>query len=117
MSLGEQPKNKISPDVFRGYINAMRNNNGTFRSGGRTYNVSSLHRKIRGMMSPSDYTNVMAGSKIRDVRKTKSGRRSVDVMFAKDGALVSKSKNKTNTTTKKKKINKGHSKYNCGLFK
>jgi len=117
MSLGEQPKNKISSAVFRGYINAMRNNNGTFRSGGRTYNVASLHRKIRGMMSPSDYTNIMAGSKIRDVRQTKSGKRSLDVMFAKDGALVSKSKNKTNTTTKKKKINKGHSRYNCGLFK
>jgi len=109
MSLGEQPKSKVTPAVFRGYINAMRNNNGTFRSGGRTYNVSSLHRKIRGMMSPSDYTNIMSGSKVRDVRKTKSGKRSVDVMFAKDGALVSK--------TKKKKNNKGHSKYNCGLFK
>lgn len=111
MSLKEQ--SKITPDVLRGYINAMRNNNGTFRTGGRTYNVSSLHRKIRGMMSPSDYTNVMEGSRVRDVRKTKSGRRPIDVMFAKDGALVSKSKKKT-TPTKKKK---GHSKYSCGLFK
>lgn len=116
MSLGEQPKSKksnITPDVLRGYIEAMRKNNGTFMAGGRTYTVSSLHRKIRGMMSPSDYTDVMEGSRVRDVRKTKSGKRPIDVMFAKDGALVSKSKKKTASTKKKK----GHSKYSCGLFK
>jgi hypothetical protein len=113
MSLGEQPKNKITPAVLRGYIGAMRRQDGTFMAGGRTYTVTSLHRKIRDMMSPSDYTNIMEGSRVRDVRKTKSGKRPIDVMFAKDGALVSKSKKKT-TSTKKKK---GHSKYSCGLFK
>tara|TARA_R110001632_G_C11260298_1_gene409811 strand:+ start:629 stop:985 length:357 start_codon:yes stop_codon:yes gene_type:complete len=106
----------VTAAEFKGFRNAVLNGKGSFKAGGRFHTVASLQRKIRKMMSPSDYARLMEGANIRDVRKTKGGRRQIDVMYAKDGALVSTSKKKT-TPTKKKKVNKGHSKYSCGLFK
>ena len=108
-----QPTKAVTAAEFKGFRNAVLNGKGSFKAGGRFHTVASLQRKIRKMMSPSDYARLMEGANIRDIRKPKGGGRQIDVMYAKDGALVSTSKKKT-TPTKKKK---GHSKYSCGLFK
>jgi len=97
-----KPK-KLDQNVLRDMKKAIERDTNSFRSGGRTYTVAGLASDLKPIMSPSDLRRFLSGEKVTKMRAPTAGSGRMDVVFAKDGALVSKTKRSKPKTNNKKK--------------
>jgi len=110
-----EPK-KLTGPVLESLYQNIRAGRNSFRVDGQTYTVAGLSRKLKPIMTPSDHRRLLAGDELLKIRPPTAGSGRMDVIFADDGALVSKKKRNASKTNNKKSRT-GATKYACGLFK
>jgi len=106
---------KITSNVIRKMYDTIQAGRSSFRTGGENYTIAGLASELKPLMNPSDRRRFLAGDKVSKMRPPTSGSGRMDIVFADDGALVSKKKRPSKTNNKKSRT--GSTKYGCGLFK
>jgi len=107
---------KITSDVLKNLYKTIQSGRSTFRVGGENYTVAGLASELKPIMNPTDRRRLLAGEKVKKMRPPTAGSGRMDIVFANDGALVSKKK-RSASKTNNKKTRTGATKYGCGLFK
>lgn len=107
---------KITSDVLKQMYKTIQSGRTTFRTNGENYTVAGLASELKPIMNPTDRRRLLAGEKVKKMRPPTAGSGRMDIVFANDGALVSKKK-RSESKTKNKKSRTGATKYGCGLFK
>lgn len=106
---------KITSSVIDSLYKTIQKGRSSFRVGGENYTVAGLASQLKPIMNPSDRRRFLAGEKVLKMIPPTAGAGRMDIVFANDGALVSKKKRPSKINNKKSRT--GSMKYGCGLFK